>query len=403
MNAQQAKAVPELRFPEFDQYWPLEMFAGLFEQRSNFPAKPLPLYSLTIEQGVTPKSERYERSFLVKSEEKAYKKMEPFDFAYNPMNLRFGALAMHKGDMPVMVSKYYDIFFCNEKAVPEFMESYLTTYNMIQFYNRMATGSLEEKKRVHFSDFLKFKKPLPSIPEQQKIADFLSAVDKKIQQLGEKHRLLTEYKKGVMQQIFSQQIRFKDDNGQPYPDWGEKRLGELGDFVGGGTPSKSESDYWNGDIPWVSSSDIKDDDIKSITVNRFISERALAESATKLVPANSILFVSRVGVGKLAINTTALCTSQDFTSFVPKSDDSYFLGYFFLANKNLLIRHSQGTSIKGFTKSDIETLRLSLPTIAEQKKIAYFLSAIDSKIEQVSTQLEQARGFKEGLLQQMFV
>jgi len=248
MNALETKTVPDLRFPEFNKEWKLTKFDSLFEERSEFPDSLLPLFSLTIENGVTPKSERYERSFLVKSEENAYKSMYPSDFAYNPMNLRFGALAMHKGIMRVMVSKYYNIFFCKPNVVPAYVENYLTSYNMIQYYNKMATGSLEEKKRVHFSEFLRFRKKIPSYSEQQKIADFLSAVDQKIQQLGEKHRLLTEYKKGVMQQIFSQQIRFTDDNGQAYPDWEEKRLGDILRFLSTNSLSRDKLNYDAGEV-----------------------------------------------------------------------------------------------------------------------------------------------------------
>ena len=92
-----------------------------------------------------------------------------------------------------------------------------------------------------------------------------------------------------MQKIFNQELRFKDENGKDYADWEEKKLGDLGVFKGGGTPSTEISEYWNGDIPWISSSDLIENDISNINVTRFITEKAISESATKLIPVNSVL------------------------------------------------------------------------------------------------------------------
>lgn len=186
------------------------------------------------------------------------------------------------------------------------------------------------------------------------------------------------------------------------PGWEIKKLGELGSFYGGGTPSKSISEYWLGNIPWVSSSDLFDDDIHGISVTRHISQKALAESATKIVPKNSVLFVSRVGVGKLAIAKRDLCTSQDFTSFYSDEAHNYFVGYFFLAKKSSLISLGQGTSIKGFSKDDLEQYPFSYPKPEEQKKIADCLSSLDELIAAAAQKVEALRAHKKGLMQLLF-
>ncbi|TVO38189.1 restriction endonuclease subunit S [Vibrio algivorus] len=243
----------------------------------------------------------------------------------------------------------------------------------------------------------------PEIQEQQKIADFLTSVDIKISQLTEKHRLLKEYKKGVMQQIFSQKIRFKDENGEAFPEWEVKRLGQLGSFLGGGTPSTENDFFWSGDIPWVSSSDLQDEKLFSINISRYINMSAIRNSATKIIPQNSLLIVSRVGIGKFAVCKQEICTSQDFTNFTPHDSDVIFMAYLLLNNRKKLLSLGQGTTIKGFTISDLSSLKLDIPSIQEQQKIAQYLQSIDAKIDAVNQQIEDTKLFKKGLLQQMFV
>ena len=243
----------------------------------------------------------------------------------------------------------------------------------------------------------------PSKEEQTKIASFLSAVDEKISQLTQKHELLSQYKKGMMQKLFSQQIRFRADDGSEFGEWETTTLGQTGKFIGGGTPSKENSEFWEGSIPWISSSDLTEESIFKINITRFISQNALNQSATKLVPANSILIVSRVGVGKVAITPNEICTSQDFTSLTLHKGSSIFFAYLIKSLTPYLLEMNQGTSIKGFIKDDLANLELKIPCIEEQTKIANFLSAIDQKIEVVAQQIEQAKTWKKGLLQQMFI
>ncbi|WP_417884274.1 restriction endonuclease subunit S [Vibrio rumoiensis] len=174
-------------------------------------------------------------------------------------------------------------------------------------------------------------------------------------------------------------------------------------FFRGGTPSKPNPDFWTGLIPWVSSSDISDDSIHQIKVTRFISKDAISKSATKLVPKNTILLVSRVGVGKLAVTTKALCTSQDFANFTPNNDDVYFLAYYLKSKSSEFSIFNQGMAIKGFTKEDISNFVLYIPKfIEEQKKIADFLSSMDDLIEAQSEKIETLKVHKKGLMQRLF-
>ena len=193
-------------------------------------------------------------------------------------------------------------------------------------------------------------------------------------------------------------LRFKEfDN-----DWINTKVKDLGEFSSGGTPSKDIHDYWNGNIPWISSSDLNEESIFDIRINRFISEYAIKNSATKKIPKNSILLVSRVGVGKVALTNQELCTSQDFTALTPKKDYALFIAYLMKNITPRLLDLNQGTSIKGFVREDLISLPISLPSKEEQTKIASFLSAVDEKISQLTQKHELLNQYKQGMMQKLF-
>jgi len=186
-------------------------------------------------------------------------------------------------------------------------------------------------------------------------------------------------------------------------EWTTPKLGSLGTFTGGGTPTKDNASYWGGSNPWVSSSDISEDNIHEIKISRFISDEAIQETATKVVPANSILLVSRVGVGKIAITREKICTSQDFTSFTPAKDNLVFLAYSLKAMKETFLSFNQGMAIKGFTKDDASNVKIPLPTkVREQQKIADCLSSLDELITAETQKLDALKTHKKGLMQQLF-
>ncbi|RPG33258.1 MAG: restriction endonuclease subunit S [Muricauda sp. TMED12] len=185
-------------------------------------------------------------------------------------------------------------------------------------------------------------------------------------------------------------------------EWKDEKVGMLGTFKGGGTPSTNNSEYWQGETPWISSSVIKENDIHNINISRYLSELAITESATKVIPKGSILFVARVGIGKVAVANQDLCTSQDFANLIPRKDDSYYIAYYFISKSKLLFQYSQGTSIKGFTSGDLKSIPINIPTLPEQQKIASFLSSVDKKIAQLKQKQGLLEDYKRGVMQQIF-
>lgn len=395
------KKIPELRFPEFEGEWEEVQFGKRIQRVSEkynpesdpqeFPC--IELESISQDSGTVLQTFN---SLELKSIKNKFQKGD----------ILFGKLRPY-------LKKYYRAAFDGVCSSEIWVLKGKNTQNDFIYYliqtekfnNEVNLTIGSKMPRAEWSYISEIEFNFPSLPEQQKIASFLSSADQRIQLLTQKKEKLEQYKKGIMQQIFSQQFRFKDENGKDYPEWEEKRLGDVGKFEGGGTPKSTEAKYWQGSIPWISSSDLSENDISSINISRYITQEAINESATKLIPEKSILIVSRVGIGKFAVAPRDLCTSQDFTNIIlfPKSIIPQFLAYYFVSNKESFLALAQGTSIKGFTGDDLKSLKVFIPIQAEQQRIASFLSNLDQKISLVNQQIELTRKWKQGLLQKMFV
>ena len=193
-------------------------------------------------------------------------------------------------------------------------------------------------------------------------------------------------------------MRFPEFSGE----WDSFKLVELGKFIGGGTPSSSNLSFWTGSIPWISSSDIKEDNINNISISRYITEDAIEKSATKYCPAPVILIVSRVGVGKVALSHTSLCTSQDFCNIIDIKCHPVFLSYNLLRTMKLKSREVQGTSIKGITSDELQKIRVFIPKNKdEQNKISNLLTLLDERIATQNKIIEKLQSLIKGLSQQL--
>jgi type I restriction enzyme S subunit len=220
--------------------------------------------------------------------------------------------------------------------------------------------------------------------EQTKIANFLSSVDEKLNLLKEKKSLLEDYKKGIMQKIFNQEIRFKDDNGEDFEDWEELKLGQFAKITTGS--SNREDSNLDGKYTFFDRSQ----DIRS-------SNRFLFDAEAIIVPGEGQEFIPKYFKGKFDLHQRTYAI-MDFGN-----NDGVFLFYSITHNKNHLNSHAVGSTVKSLRLPMFESMPINLPSIKEQTKIASFLSAIDEKIELVSNQIQDTQEYKKGLLQQLFV
>ena len=194
------KGTKKACYPEWQQSSLGEYFTEQTIRTSNTPSTPL--VSLTVEDGITPKTERYYREFLVTKEGENYKMIKPGWFAYNPMNAHLGAIAPNHLGYTAAVSGYYNIFSVNEPDTICFWEEYLTSYSMLIHYKLIATGSLIEKQRVHYSQFVRIRRCLPSVGEQKHLSKLFEMLNKKIANAESTERQLVGMRVSLLQQLF---------------------------------------------------------------------------------------------------------------------------------------------------------------------------------------------------------
>ena len=199
------QTVPEIRLDGFEGEWEKYYLGDIFEQVSNYiePSVENELWSLTIEKGLTPKTDRYKRDFLVKKNDK-FKKVDVNEFVYNPMNLTLGALDLNDNEVTISVSGYYVVMKNRdiEKFDNDFLKILLKTTYAIYQYKQFATGTLIEKQRVQFPTFSEIPFYLPPITEQCAIGAYFSNLDNLINSYQEKIFQLETLKKKLLQDMF---------------------------------------------------------------------------------------------------------------------------------------------------------------------------------------------------------
>ncbi len=260
--------------------------------------------------------------------------------------------------------------------------------------------------RLYNSNFLATKIDLPGIEEQQKIAAFLAAVDKRVALLERKVQQLEAYKRGVIQQLFSQQLRFTRPDGSHFPVWQEKRLGEVFDAARGSSLSWGdiEADGKNKAILYGQLYTIYPEVVSQV-VSRTNSNKGTPSKNGDLLLPNSTTTTGIDLANATALNEDGVLLGGDITILRFKETGSsifyaYYLSHFM---KYKLAAYGQGSTIVHMYFSQYKNMKIVEPSVAEQQKIAEVLSALDEKIALTRRQLDKTKQFKKGLLQGMFV
>ena len=401
--------LPKLRFSEFrdEGEWanvPIDALLSVRNERLA-PTDKLPLYSLTIEDGITPKSARYSRDFLVADPgKKKYKLVEPQDIVFNPSNLRWGAISHSRLSHAVVVSPIYEVLYVKDRSATcfDFVARALMRPEQIARFIEKGQGTLVERIAVKIEFFVETILPIPmNWQEQQKIADCLNSLDDLIAAENQKLEALRQHKQGLMQQLFRQlgetvpRLRFPEFIEAPR--WQISTFGERCESFSGSTPDTSNKTYYGGTIPFIRSAEIGSDKTEI-----FLTKEGLKNSAAKMVRRGDLLvalYGANSGDTALArvdgaINQAIMCLRSN--------DSVQFLYHYLIARKNWIITTYLQGGQGNLSGQIVLSVKLSIPDKDEQQKIAACLNSLDDVIAAKNGKLETLRYHKQGLMQQLF-
>lgn len=418
------KLVPKLRFPEFKKDWENKSFNSLYTFKStnsfsrenlnyengeiknihygdihtkfdslfDITKEKVPFINLTIDISKIKEDSYVEEGDLIIAD--ASENYDDIGKMIEVVNISNGKLV---AGLHTFLAKRK-----NSNNAIGFTSNLVKTWNVRQQILKIAQGT--KVLSLSAGRLGEITLTIPQPEEQQKIASFLTSVDERLTLLAQQKEKLELYKKGVMQQIFSQKLRFKDENGNDYPDWEEKKLGDLFNFLRGSSLSKNDLklDGENLCIHYGELFTIHREEIKYILSRTNISG-TLSKSGDILMPSSD---VTPKGLATAsAIFYENVIIGGDINILRPsKSLNSLYFSYYLNFSKKEIIKLVTGTTVKHIYNKDVKLLKLKVSkSIEEQQKIASFLSAIDVQIEGVSKKITQTKMFKKGLLQQLFV
>ncbi len=380
-------SVPKLRFKEFDGDWE-KTTLGEVVKFSNGKRVPL---SETDRQKRQGKYRYYGASGVID-----YVDDYLFDGQYILIGEDGANILTRSSTLAFVVEGKFWVnnhahIFQSKKGDNTFLATYLESLNYEKYNSGTAQPklNLENLKKVIVAD--------PSKEEQTKIASFLSNVDEKISQLTQKHQLLSQYKQGMMQKLFSQQLRFKADDGSEFGEWEEKELKEVAEI--NPKAKKLPANFIYIDLESVEKG--------QLLLQKNIELQDAPSRAQRLLAKGDVLFqmVRPYQQNNYYFNLSGEYVASTGYAQIRTKLDSKFI-YYALHEKTFLdevMNRCTGTSYPAINSSDLSSIEMFVPCLEEQTKIANFLSAIDQKIEVVAQQIEQAKTWKKGLLQQMFV
>ena len=406
--------VPKLRFKGYNVEWKKVRTEEIFENVTIKNKPSLPVLAVTQERGTILREScginiKYENESL-----KSYKLVKPGNFIISLRSFQGG---LEYSGLEGIVSPAYTILNNKQSISYDFFKYYFKTYNFIKSLN-IAVEGIRDGKQISYNSFKDIKITFPNIEEQEKIASFLTLIDKKIEKQKELVELLKKYKRGLLSAIFSQKLRFKDKNGNDYQEWEECKFDEIFQILGNNTLSRECLNYTNIGVKNIHYGDIL---VKYHTcINDEIDKIPNINSDINLnkIPDDNYLTVGDViladtaedyTVGKtceiVSCNTKILSGLHTIPCRPKRNFAKGYLGYYLNSAEyhDKLIPLITGIKVSSISKKEIKKTIIKYPVYNEQKKIANLLLLIENKLNLNIKRLELFETYKKGLLQQLFI
>ena len=381
--------VPAIRFKGFTDTWEQCELGAIIQavQELTSDFENYPLYSLTIENGVTPKTERYERSFLITKETDLFKIVPEQCFVSNPMNLRFGAIGFNDSGKKVSVSGYYDVFSIDRGECSNFWCVYLKTANSLKRFDDVAIGSLIEKRRVHFSQLTEMSFPAPNMNEKKKLGEFFERLERLITLHQRKLDKLHKVKRSLLERMFPRnganvpEIRFSGFTDA----WEQRKLGDIGKARSGvGFPDADQGGVTG--VPFFKVSDMNlDGNENEMTVaNNYVTAEQIADHRWSPITELPAIFFAKVGTAVM-LNRKRLCrfpflldnNTMAYSLSPTKWDADFAKALFGTIDLTSLV---QVGALPSYNAGDVESMEIYLPSLLEQEQIGAYFKQLDHLI-----------------------
>ena len=417
MEKQRGKK-PLIRFPEFKEAWEHkrlnELLSEAKKRNEDLKYGKDEVLSVSGELGIVNQIEHLGRSYAGVSVHQ-YHVVEVGDIVYTKSPLKanpFGIIKLNKGKAGI-VSTLYAVYKVNQQtAYGPFIDYYFSLdANTNRYLRPLVKKGAKNDMKINNSYVLHDRVFAPAIPEQKQIASFFMILDKKIAALKRKKNLIEQYKKGVMEKLFSQEFRFKDENGKEFPKWQKKAMGKIGETFNGLT-GKTKENFGEGK-PYIQYKQIFDNTKIDLAKCDFV-QIAENENQNK-VKYGDVFFTTssetplEIGYSSVLLENidelylNSFCFGYRIYSF--KELSPTFAQYLFRGPRfrEQVIKLGQGSTRYNMSKLELMKTEINLPCESEQIKIATFLMTIDEKIMRTTFQLQETLQWKKGLLQNMFV
>ena len=402
------KCVPTIRFKSFFNHWSNTGLKEVKDVRDGTHSSPKYIdtgYPLVTSKNLTDSGLNLEDVSLIS------------DSDYNEINKRS---KVEVGDIllgligtigkPVLVEtdgfaiKNVGLIKNGGQIQNQFLLQYLKT-NLFNKYIQIEMAG-NTQKFLGLETLRNTKIPVPSSAEQSAIGSLFRIIDELLASYKDNLANYQSLKATMFSKMFTKagqtvpEIRLDGFEGE----WELCEINDLADdFQSGGTPKTNVQEYWDGDIPWIQSSDLGINCLFEIKVQKSISEKGLENSSAKIIPKDSIAVVTRVGVGKLAVMRHEYATSQDFLSLSNLKSNIEFTAYLLYRLLQKEVTQLQGTSIKGITKGELLSKKVFIPSVPEQQAIGAYFSNLDNLINSHQEKISQLETLKKKLLQDMFI